>query len=436
MTGTRVLVVGGVDPTGRAGIARDVAALEAERVEPAVAVTALTVQDVRGVQSVQPVDADVLLRSLEAAASLGDLKAIKVGLVPTRELGEVVSRFARGIEVPLVVDPVMRASTGEPLGTGDLAARLTPLFSAATIVTPNLDELAALAGPFQTIDERVQAAQRLRGSNGLEAVLVKGGHGTETPGIDLLVHEQVDVLTFRRLDPPSGSARGKGCELASRISALLAKGLDVPQAVQGARRRLQERLRREARLAETNSNSSDLAVYDAVLERLMAQLEPRCVPEVGLNLAYAPRGVDDAQQVIGLAGRVTIAGDSFAVTGRPVPGGPHHTGRIAATAQRLTKESVWVFNHRYDAALLPAPEAGHVAFRREQEPEAASSSMEWMTEAAIGGLGGLPAYVSDAGMAGKEAMIRVFASSPEQLLARHDALHQASVQRGVHARLA
>jgi hydroxymethylpyrimidine kinase/phosphomethylpyrimidine kinase len=410
--GPRVLVAGGVDPTGRAGIARDVAALESERVEPALVVTAITVQDVHGVRDVQPVALDLVQRSLDAAASLGDLAAIKIGLVPTPELADALSRFARKASVPVVVDPVLRASTGEPLTRSKPTDFLTPLLRTATVATPNLDELAAFQGVCSTIEARIRAAQQLRTNGGPRAVLVKGGHAPDTPVMDLLVTDDVEHMAFPRLELPPPFGRGKGCELASRIAALLSKGLDVRDAVRVARQAAGPSIVRHA--ART---------YNAALERLMAQLEPRCVPEVGMNLAYAPRGIDDPTRVLGLAGRVTIAGASFAVTGRPTPGGPHHTGRIAATAQRLTRGPVWVFNHRHHASLLPEEGEDHFVFRREDEPASVDSSMEWMTETAIRRLGRLPAYVSDSGMSGKEAMIRIFGSTPDELLARHQALH-------------
>lgn len=425
MNAPRVLVVGGVDPTGRAGVARDVSVLESERVEPALVVTVLTVQDASGVRRVQPVAPDVLANSLEAAWNQGGIAAIKIGLVPNAATLEVVRRFLRGLDVPVVVDPVVRSRAGDPLTTEDTRRRLGGLVAEATVVTPNVPELELLAGrPVSSLGERIEAARHVRDERGAEAVLAKGGHGPETPGVDVLVTTQVEKMAFQRLDLSNLSVgRGKGCELATRIAALMAKGLDLALAVRRSRDRLHERLLREAQEAALSPKwQEDLSSYTRTLEQLLAQLRPECVPEVGSNLAYAPADCGNASDVIGLAGRITIAGEWFEVAGRPRRGGPHHTGRIAATAQRGTHRAVWVFNHRYRPECLTSSGAEHVALDRRDEP-AGASSMEWMTEAAIRRRGALPAYISDSGMPGKEAMIRILAHSPEDLLDHHQRLH-------------
>lgn len=427
---TRVLVISGIDPTGRAGLARDLEVLADERVDAASVPTALTVQTPDRVLRVRPVEDSLLREMLEASAEEGSVDAVKVGLLPGPEAVETVRRFVRGLGAPMILDPVLSSGTGGSLTPPGHAESLGGLVGEATLVSPNLPELEAFGGRrAQTERERAEAARRLVDERGVPFVLSTGGHAE--PGVDLLVGERVQRFPFARISlnaPTIG--RGKGCEVSTRIAALMAKGLAVEEAVPVALRRLRGRLDLESRLHEATTTSRDgLHAYEAPLERLLADLRPHCVPEVGMNLAYAPEDCHGPEAVLGLAGRITIAGDGVAVTGRPRPGGPHHTGRIAATAQRLTQGPVWVFNHRYDASLLPSEGGGHVAFRREEEPRATASSMEWMTQAAITRLRRLPSYISDSGMPGKEAMIRILGSTPDELLARHEELHGAPRER-------
>lgn len=426
MTAARVLVVGGLDPTGRAGIARDLAVLESERADAAVVPTCLTVQDKDGVRRVDPVNPRFFAESLKAATTDRQVDAVKIGLIAESQVANALERFVSHLELPVVFDPVFRASGSHPLTTEDTLPALRALLARATLVTPNLPELAALSGRrVESRDDRVGAARALQ-KNGASAVLVKGGHGSASRPFDLLVVRSVREFPFERLllsDPTVG--RGKGCELATRIAVHLARKLPLDGAVKMALRRLRERLEREILLSRLSPNTQgQLRSFESVLDALLARLRPACVPEVGMNLAYAPAHATSPQDVIGLAGRVTISGRSFAVTGRPQPGGPHHTGLIARTAQRRLGRGVWVLNHRHEPAHVAGLGKDHIAFSRHQEPATNGSSMEWMTEAAIDRLGRLPAFISDPGLPGKEAMVRILAHTSWDLLEQHEALHR------------
>ncbi len=425
MSATRVLVIGSVDPTGRAGIARDLAVLERERFESSVVVAGLTVQDRNHVRRIVPTEPGLLRESLDAACADIPPSAVKVGLLPDARAVHEVLRIVDDHPVPWVVDPVLHAGNGDALTVGDTLPNLRTLLSRATLATPNVAELSAVEGrSCATLEERRSAAQALR-ERGARWVLAKGGHAAGETVHDLLIGDGETLFTSPRFafrDP--GSGRGKGCELATCIAGGLARGLPVDMAVSRARAQLQERLQREVSRAGWNPGTEHaLRRYEGALARLLASLQPSCVPEVGMNMAYAPASCTSLKEVIGLAGRITIAGDSFAVTGHPWRGGPFHTGRIARAAQARIGRDVWVFNHRFEDDYPGFQSEGHVRLDRSKEPPEASSSMEWMIELGMDYLGRLPALLSDRGSLGKEPMVRVLGESPEELLLHHALLH-------------
>ncbi len=421
MSDVRVLVIGGLDPTGRAGLARDVRAIESERAEAAPVASALTVQTAEGVRRVEPVEPSIFHESLAAAAA-GGIDAVKLGLLPGRATVETTERFLRSLGAPVVVDPVLQSRHGAPLTRDDTRGTLRTLFPRAALVTPNLAELQAFAPDTTRTPDGIERAAR---GLGAPAVLVKGGHANGPTITDILVDSRVRRFEGPRLDLSDDRVgRGKGCELASRIAAQLARGTPVDAAIASARTNLLARLQHEIATVVAPPAARDQAVrYARALDLVLADLGPACVPEVGMNVAWAPLGCRGPQDVYGLAGRITIAGTGFAVTGRPRPGGPHHTGRIAHAAQERSGHDVWVLNHRHDPDLVGRLGGDHVFFDRSQEPAWAASSMEWMTEAAVRRLGRLPGFISDPGAPGKEAMVRILAPSPEELLARHALLH-------------
>jgi hydroxymethylpyrimidine/phosphomethylpyrimidine kinase len=162
--------------------------------------------------------------------------AVKTGMLGTSSLAQALAtRLGRRdlARVPLVVDPVLLASSGAPLldlAGGTPAEALGPLLARARVVTPNLDELRALAGVEVGDDAAAVAAAR---SLGVRAVLVKGGHRAGAP-VDLLVEgRKVTRFTGRRRP---GTARGTGCRLASAMAGLLGRGATLEAAVRGAKR--------------------------------------------------------------------------------------------------------------------------------------------------------------------------------------------------------
>jgi hydroxymethylpyrimidine/phosphomethylpyrimidine kinase len=233
----RVLVVAGLDPTGGAGLVADLEALAAAGARGWAVAAALTAQGPAGARGFEPVSEAMLLAQIDALVEGPErARAVKTGMLGTAALARALAgRLAEPplARVPLVVDPVLLASSGASLmdlGGKAAADALFPLFARARLVTPNLPELAALAGEdVSTDDAAIRAARRLPA----RAVLVKGGHRGGAP-LDLLV-EARRVTRFAGRRRP-GTARGTGCRLASAIAALLARGAPLEDAVRGAKR--------------------------------------------------------------------------------------------------------------------------------------------------------------------------------------------------------
>lgn len=243
----RVLVVAGLDPSGGAGLLADLEALRAVGASGWAVATALTAQGPGGARGFRPTTPDFLREQLDALTAGGErVRAVKTGMIGTAALARALAaRLAEPplARAPLVVDPVLLASSGEPLldlGGQPPADALAPLLVRARLVTPNLPELAALTGLEVGDDElAVRAARALPA----RAVLVKGGHREGAP-VDLLVEgRRVIRLTGRRR---AGTARGTGCRLASAAAGLLARGEGLEAAVRGAKRVVERYLDRVA----------------------------------------------------------------------------------------------------------------------------------------------------------------------------------------------
>ena len=232
----RVLVVAGLDPSGGAGLLADAQALAAVGAAAWTVATALTAQGQGGPRGVQPATPALLEAQLDAVL-LGPERprAVKVGMLARAALARTLAaRLAAPplARLPLVVDPVLRATSGAALldaGGRDPAQVLAPVLERARLATPNLDELALLTGLDVSTDEGA-----IRAARGLpaRAVLVKGGHRAGAP-VDLLVEgRRVTRFAGRRR---RGTARGTGCRLASAIAGLLARRVPLEEAVRRAK---------------------------------------------------------------------------------------------------------------------------------------------------------------------------------------------------------
>jgi hydroxymethylpyrimidine/phosphomethylpyrimidine kinase len=227
------LTIAGSDSSGGAGIQADLKTFSAFGVYGAAVITALTAQNTRGVKAVEPIAAPFVFAQIEAVLSDLAVGAIKTGMLANADIVEAVARILRAAPSrPLVVDPVMVATSGDVLLAPDAVdAMKRDLMPLATVITPNLAEAAWLLGGnvAETEADAVAQAEALL-AFGCKGVLVKGGHGGGESAVDILCDRGgVQRLAQPRIDTPH--THGTGCTLSAAIAALMAQGVDLREAV-------------------------------------------------------------------------------------------------------------------------------------------------------------------------------------------------------------
>ena len=211
-----VLVFSGLDPSGGAGIAADLAAIAAQGVHALPIVTALTVQDQNRVYGVEPVDAALIARQAAALLAAVRIDAVKIGIPGSRANAEAIAAAVLRVRerypgLPVVLDPVLASGHGDALARGDARAALAPLLALASIATPNTLEAAAL-------DTGACAHLLVTGGHGAGAQVVNCWHGPD----------QQREWRWERLP---GQFHGSGCTLAAAIAARLALGESLARAL-------------------------------------------------------------------------------------------------------------------------------------------------------------------------------------------------------------
>lgn len=231
-----VLSIAGYDPSSGAGVTADIKTIAAQGCYGVTCITALTVQSTRGVARVTPVQGKVIAETLEHLIDDMDIAAVKVGMLGSADAAKAVAAFLRRHPIHAVVlDPIIRSSSGMDLISEEalrvLKMRVLPQ---AYVITPNIEEAAALTGiPVSKPSEMAAAGLRLQ-SLGARNVIVTGGHLDPPHDLICCAGKQPIVLRGRKIR--ARSTHGTGCAFSTALACQLALGRNLLQAAKAAKR--------------------------------------------------------------------------------------------------------------------------------------------------------------------------------------------------------
>lgn len=256
----KAFTIAGSDPSGGAGVQADLRVFASMGVAGLSAITALTVQNSRGVKSVYPVPPQTLAEQIEAVLEDGVTDAVKIGMLGTAEHVRVVSDKLRKYRLPnVVLDPVSASSGGFPLLEEEGIALLRSLlFPLCRLITPNLPEAERLSDVRINSEEDACRAAAVLLEQGAKAVLVKGGHLSGDPA-DVLIEGGSSPVCFRHPRIETPHTHGTGCFLSSAIAAHLALNASMEEAVRDSVERLQRGLQRPVVTGEGRGYPDSLA---------------------------------------------------------------------------------------------------------------------------------------------------------------------------------
>ncbi len=231
-----VLTFSASDPSGGAGMQADILTLASMGCHPLSVITAITVQDTMGVEGVSPIEAEWVADQARAILEDMPVDAFKIGVLGSVEniaaIAEIISDYPN---IPLILDPVLASGRGDELATDEMTHALRELLlPQTTILTPNSLEARRLAESDADDEEPSLAvcAERLL-ETGVEYVLITGTHES-TPQVVNTLYNKAGIVRVDNWPRLPGKFHGSGCTLASAIAAMLANGLELPEAVREA----------------------------------------------------------------------------------------------------------------------------------------------------------------------------------------------------------
>lgn len=236
----RVLIIAGSDSGGGAGIQADIKTVTMLGGHAMTAITAITAQNTLGVTGVHPIPTEMVIAQIEAVVSDIGVDAVKIGMIGSAQTTHAVADRLSGLDVPIVFDPVMVATSGSVLADTPTIAAFERLLGICTVATPNVGELAALAGiEVSTPWARDEAVERVMDRTGCKALLAKGGDATwserEGEVEDWLFDSEDNEIRWSDQRIETRHTHGTGCTLASAIAAGLGRGKPLPDAIVAAR---------------------------------------------------------------------------------------------------------------------------------------------------------------------------------------------------------
>jgi hydroxymethylpyrimidine/phosphomethylpyrimidine kinase len=426
------LSIAGSDPIGGAGIQADLKAFASLGVHGTTVITAITSQNTQRVTDIFPVPEKTVLTQLDAVLNDVKVAAAKTGMLYSAGIAKAVAKRLKSSNIPLVVDPVLIAGVGDSLYSGDLVTVLKKeLLPIASLATPNKSEAEKLAEmKIRSIADARKACRRIS-ELGAGAVLLKGGHFDGADARDLLfIDGNFTEIHGPRVDV---KAHGAGCHLASYITAHLANGIELQEAVVLAKSNINDAMSMSYGVGKGLKIVHSLATMERELLRypvlvaldeavnvLEGMLSRDWVPEVGTNFAYALPHARYYEDVCALKGRIVGIENGARHVGCLGFGASRHVARIVLTAMHYDSAMRSALNLRHseeNLSKLKATGLEITSFDRKKEPEGART-MEWGTAVAIKNAGKVPDVIFDRGGAGKEPMIRVLGRDPFDVLAK------------------
>lgn len=226
------LTIAGSDSGAGAGIQADLKTFAAHDVYGTSAITAITAQNTQGVVSVAALPTEIVTAQIEAVASDFEISAAKTGMLGNGAIVEAVVAAIEALDIPLlVVDPVLVSTSGQPLLDADgIAALRDELTRHAFVITPNIPEAEVLTGmPIRTLGDARTAVHRLK-ALGPSAVIITGGHAAGDTIVDLLYDgDRTSDFPTARVHTPH--THGTGCTFSAALTAQLALGRTLPEAI-------------------------------------------------------------------------------------------------------------------------------------------------------------------------------------------------------------
>ena len=416
-----ILSIGGSDPSSGAGIQSDIKTFSNHNVYGFTAVTAITSQNTRKVISIEPVSTKSLRAQLDSILSDFHIDAIKIGMVYNSQIIKVIHSKLRNIKVPIVVDPIIKSTTGTMLlkksALHDYKKMIIPL---ADVITPNKYEAKVLSGTSNTN----KSAKKIQ-AMGAKCVIITGATSSNSQISDFVLEENRKYIISGKKIPTRN--HGSGCNYSASISVSLAKGNTIHYAVKTAKDYVYQSIRNSKNIGKgvniTHKNISNgmRELSDSINHFKQIKNIYKIIPECQTNFVFAKKNPKSVMDVLGVSGRLVKSGKEVVTAGEIVYGGSQHVGTAVIQVNKKFPDIRSGLNIKYDPKIISKAKKSRytiLSYDRTKEPKKSkqkeNSSISWGISNSLNAKS--PDVIYHKGDIGKEPMILIFGKNPDDVI--------------------
>jgi hydroxymethylpyrimidine/phosphomethylpyrimidine kinase len=416
-----ILSIGGSDPSSGAGIQSDIKTFSNHDVYGFTVVTAITSQNTRKVTSVEPVSAKSLMAQIDSILSDFHIDAIKIGMVYNSQIIKVIHSKLRNIKVPIVIDPIIKSTTGATLlkksALYDYRKMIVPL---ADVITPNKHEAKVLSG-ISNINKSAKKIQ-LMGAN---CVIITGATSSNGKISDFILEENKKYVISGKKIPIRN--HGSGCNYSASIAVSLAKGNTIRYAVKAAKDYVYQSIKNSKNIGKgvhiTHKNTSNGMRELSYSINHFKQIKNiyKVIPECQTNFVFAKKNPKIIKDVLGISGRLVKSGKEVVTAGEIVYGGSQHVGTAVIQVNKKFPEVRSGINIKYDPKIIAKAKKSKftvLSYDRSKEPKKSkqkeNSSISWGISNTLNAKS--PDIIYHKGDVGKEPMILIFGNNPDDVI--------------------
>ena len=438
-----LLSIGGSDPTSGAGIQSDVKTFAGLNVHPLTVVTAITSQNTKSFGTVKQVSRKMLTEQIESVISDFKIDGIKISMVFSSGIIKVLHRYLKGFDVPIVVDPVIRSTTGGRLmqdgAIRDYQKYIVPL---ATVITPNQFEAEMLTGTKINNDNTAKIAKMVQ-KMGAKNIIVTGIDRDKKIS-DFILEEGGAQYTIpgRKI---SRVNHGSGCNYSAAVLFAMAEKKTLRQSAKFAKKFAYNSIKNARYVGSgmpitdvqiqnggNNNNNNNNDAIDSELSSAINEFTKirgiyRNIPQCQTNFVYAKQRPKSRRDILGISGRIVKAGKKVIVAGNLSYGGSKHVADALLAVNKKFPQIRSAVNLRYQDAIISKinqTELTVSSYDRMQEPndvKSHKSTIQWGINNAIRdleekGTRQVPDVVFHRGDFGKEPMVIIFGDTPKNVL--------------------
>jgi len=416
-----ILSIGGSDPSSGAGIQSDIKTFSNNYAYGFTVVTAITSQNTKNVTSIEPVSAKSLRAQLDSILSDFHIDAIKIGMVYDSQIIKVIHSKLRNIRVPIVVDPIIKSTTGAMLlkknALRDYKKMMVPL---AYVITPNKYEAKVLSG----ISNTNKSAKKIQ-SMGAKCVIITGATSSNGKISDFVLEESREYVISGKKIPIKN--HGSGCNYSASIAVSLAKGNTMHDAVKTAKDYVYQSIKNSKNIGKgvsiTHKNISNgmRELSESINHFKQIKNIYKVIPECQTNFVFAKKNPKNITDLLGISGRLVKSGKEVVMAGEIVYGGSQHVGTAVIQVNRKFPKIRSGLNIKYDPKIILKAKKSKftvLSYDRSKEPKKSkqkeNSSISWGMSNTLNAKS--PDIIYHKGDVGKEPMILIFGNNPDDVI--------------------